>query len=248
MARKPRLVVVLVGLLGLLLTAVVAPTTQAQPVKFETETHFRCYVISQQTPEPAKTVTLRDQFIGPQTLTVDEPLEFCAPTSKNGLPILRPEEHLTMYGAAAGLPEHLTVFTEDQFGARTLEVVGARMLLVPTEKEELGFPKRLNHYWCYQAEGPRVSQSVTLDDQFGTDEVRVERPKYFCNPVEKTYAGVTERIVERQVHLTCYEIFGPQRTTATTFRARNQFEQDMFTVTSYDLLCVPSEKKGFQPA
>jgi hypothetical protein len=122
------------------------------------------------------------------------------------------------------------------------------MLRVPTEKEELGFPKRLNHYWCYQAEGPPVSRSVTLDDQFGTDEVRVERPKLFCNPVEKTYAGVTSRIVERQAHLTCYEIFGPQRTTATTFGGRNQFGQDMFTVTSFDLLCEPSEKKGFQPA
>jgi hypothetical protein len=246
MARKPPLVAALLGLLGLLL-AVVLPTAQAQPVKFEKETHFRCYTVSKQTPEPEKTVTLRDQFMGPQSLTVDEPLEFCAPTSKAGLPIEEPEEHLTIYGAAAELTPHLTVFTEDQFGERTLEVVGARTLLVPTEKEELGFPTRLNHYWCYQAEGPKVGLSVTLDDQFGTDQVRVERPKYFCNPVEKTFAGVTVRIEERKVHLTCYEIFGPQRTTATTFSARNQFEQDMFTVTSFDLLCVPSEKQGFQP-
>jgi hypothetical protein len=246
MARKPSIGVALLGLVGLSL-ALVVPAAHAQSGRFERETHFRCYTISKQTPEPAKTVTLRDQFMGPLTLTVDEPLEFCAPTSKDGLPILRPEEHLTMYGAAAELTPHLMVFTEDQFGARTLEVVGARMLLVPTEKEELGFPTRLNHYWCYQAEGPRVGRSVTLDDQFGADQVRVERPKLFCNPVEKTYAGVTEGIVERRVHLTCYETFGPQRTTATTFNVRNQFEQDMFTVTSYDLLCVPSEKEGFQP-
>jgi hypothetical protein len=247
MARKTSLVVALLGLLGLLLAGLV-PTAQAQPVRFDRETHFRCYTISQQTPEPAETVTLTDQFMGPHTLTVDEPLEFCAPTSKDGLPILRPEEHLTMYRAPAELTPHLTVSTEDQFGERTLEVVGARMLLVPTEKEELGFPTRLNHYWCYQAEGPRVSSRVTLDDQFGTDLVRVERPKLFCNPVEKIHDGQRFRIVERKVHLTCYEIFAPQRTTATTFSARNQFEQDMFTVTSFEFLCVPSEKKGFQPA
>src|SRR6266508_3429385 len=160
------------------------PSAQAR-VPFERETHFRCYIVSQQTPQAAETVTLSDQFLRNVTLTVDEPLQFCAPTSKNGLPIEEPEEHLTMYGAAVELTPHLTVFTEDQFGARTLEVVGARMLLVPTEKQELGFPERLNHYWCYQAEGPVVGRSVTLDDQFGADEVRVERPKLFCNAVEQ---------------------------------------------------------------
>jgi hypothetical protein len=28
----------------------------------------------------------------------------------------------------------------------------------------------------------------------------------------------------------------------------NQLETDSFTVTSFELLCVPSEKHGFQPA
>jgi hypothetical protein len=39
-----------------------------------------------------------------------------------------------MYAAPQELTPHLRVFTEDQFGARTLEVVGARVLLVPTQK------------------------------------------------------------------------------------------------------------------
>jgi len=65
--------------------------------------HFRCYIISQQTPRPATSVTLKDQFLEDVTLTIDEPLQFCAPTSKNGLEIEEPEEHLTMYGAAANL-------------------------------------------------------------------------------------------------------------------------------------------------
>src|SRR5688500_2476235 len=61
-------------------------------VNLERETHFRCYIVSQQTPEPANTVTLSDQFTEEATLTVDEPLQFCAPTSKNGLDIREPEE------------------------------------------------------------------------------------------------------------------------------------------------------------
>jgi hypothetical protein len=49
------------------------------------------------------------------------------------------------------------------------------------------------------------------------------------------------------VHLTCYEIFGPQATTAQTFGVFNQFETDVFTVTFYQLLCAPAAKLGFTP-
>jgi hypothetical protein len=238
------------SLLGVIL-AVAGPTAWGQPVDFFEETHFRCYIVSQQTPQPAETVTLSDQFLEDVALTVDEPLQFCAPTSKNGVEIEEPEEHLTMYDAPQELTPHLTVSTRDQFGARALEVVSARVLLVPTQKRVGGleFPNRLNHYWCYEANGPRVGESHTLDDQFsGPDTVRVEEPRYFCNPVEKIHAGERFRIVERQVHLTCYEIHGPQKTEPTQFDMTNQLETDTFTVTSYELLCVPSEKLGFQPA
>jgi hypothetical protein len=217
-------------------------------VNFERETHFRCYVVSSQTPEPATIVTLDDQFQAATTLTVDEPLEFCAPTSKNGLPILAPEEHLTMYGAPQELPQHILVSTEDQFGPRTLEVVGARVLLVPTQKlvGELEFPTKLNHYWCYQTNGERVGEPVSLDDQFSASDVRVQQPVYFCNPVTKTVGGVTTPIEEQQVHLTCYDIKGPQKTNAQEFNVFNQFETDLFTVTSWDILCVPSAKLGYE--
>jgi hypothetical protein len=245
-ARSHR--IVLLAALALTVGALPVPVAQAQPVDFEKETHFRCYVISQQTPEAARTVTLSDQFLQGVTETPDEPLQFCAPTSKNGLPILEPEEHLTFYEAPERLTPHLSVSTEDQFGARTLRVVSAHYLLVPSEKEELGEPRRLNHYWCYDATGPRVGATVTLEDQFGSDTVRVEKPRLFCNPVEKISAAGRERIVEREVHLTCYDIFGPQATEATQFSASNQFETDMFTVTSWDYLCVPSAKVGFAPA
>jgi hypothetical protein len=235
-------------LLGVIL-AVAVPTAWAQKVDFEEETHFRCYIVSQQTPAPARTVTLKDQF-QTATLTVDEPLQFCAPTSKDGATIEEEEEHLTMYGAARELVPHLTVVTEDQFGPRTLTAVGARVLLVPTQKlvGGLGEPKKLNHYWCYDVTGPPVGKSVTLKDQFGTDTVRVEQPDLFCNPVEKTVAGKTFKIEEREVHLTCYDIKGPQRTQATAAPVKNQFEQDTFTITAFELLCVPSAKIRFAPA
>jgi hypothetical protein len=55
-------------------------------------------------------------------------------------------------------------------------------------------------------------------------------------------------IEEENVHLTCYDIKGPQKTKATESGVLNQFESDMFTITSWNLLCVPSEKLGFVPA
>jgi hypothetical protein len=69
----------------------------------------------------------------------------------------------------------------------------------------------------------------------------------FCNPVVKVHNGVTTRIEERAVHITCYDIKGPQRTEATSFGVMNQFESDTFTITSFDLLCEPAEKLGFEP-
>jgi len=243
------------ALLGVIF-AVAVPTVWAQGVDFEKETHFRCYIVSQQTPRAATAVTLTDQFLEDVTLEVDEPLQFCAPTSKNGVEIEEPEEHLTMYGAAANLVPHLIVETVDQFGPRTLEAVGARVLLVPTEKvavegvpTDLGEPRQLNHSWCYQVTGEPVDRVVTLKDQFRSDTLRVEQPVLFCNPVEKRVGGkVVGRIVEREVHLTCYDLHGPQRTEATRVEIANQFEEDTFTITSFELLCVPSEKTGFEPA
>ena len=138
-------------------------------------------------------------------VSMDEPELFCPPTSKNGLGIGEPEEHLTTYTAPSPLEPDLSVRTEDQFGPRTLRVIGARELYVPTQKlvGDLGFPRRLNHHWCYEAFGPKVGQTVTVDDQLGADTVRVERPHRLCNPVEKVSEAKWLRIEERQVHLTC---------------------------------------------
>ena len=86
--------------------------------------------------------------------------------------------------------------------AHRLVAEGARVLLVTTQKE-LGFPTRLNHYCCYDVTGAPVDTTVTLADEFGSDTVRVEQPEYFCNPVVKIHNGVTTRIKERQLHLTC---------------------------------------------
>jgi len=216
------------------------------------ENHFRCYIISQQTPQAAPTITLDDQFTtAPQPVEVGEPLMFCPPTAKtHGQQVFEIEdenEHYTLY-PAPGPASPQTVLITDQFGTDVpWRLTTPKYVLVPTAKTIGGvtFDDRddLNHYWCYEASGPRVGARVTLDDQFGgPDTVRVTTPTLLCTPAEKVHAGETFRIEDRNLHLACYEIHGKQATEQFTFTAENQFETDQFQTAAWEILCAPAEK------
>jgi hypothetical protein len=70
----------------------------------------------------------------------------------------------------------------------------------------------MNHYWCYEANGPRVGVRATLEDQFsGPDNVRITTPTLLCNPAEKVHGDERFRIEDRNLHLACYEVHGKQR-------------------------------------
>jgi hypothetical protein len=237
----------LVGVTVLLVAGAPAP---AQPPS--KENHFRCYIVSQQTPQPAQTITLDDQFTnGPVTVTVGEPVMFCAPTAKTVgtevSPIEDEQEHYTLY-AAPGVASPRNALVTDQFGTDVpWQVTTPKYLLVPTAKTIGGvtFDDRadLNHYWCYQATGPRVGVRATLEDQFsGPDDIRVTTPTLLCNPAEKVHGTQTFRIEDRNLHLACYEIHGKQKTEQFTFLAENQFETDQFQISSWEILCAPAEK------
>jgi hypothetical protein len=216
------------------------------------ENHFRCYIVSQQTPQPAVPVTLEDQFTAaPVPVMVGEPVMFCPPTEKtvgdDVFPIEDEEEHYTLYTApSAAAPRN--IFVTDQFATDALwQVTTPKYLMVPTAKTIGGvtFDDRedMNHYWCYDANGPRVGVRATLDDQFaGPDDIRVTTPTLFCNPAEKVHDGETFPIEDEELHLACYEIHGKQKTQQFTFAVENQFEMDMFQSGPWEILCAPAEK------
>ncbi|MGH2947153.1 MAG: hypothetical protein ACRDPC_13005 [Solirubrobacteraceae bacterium] len=56
-----------------------AAPASAQPAE---ENHLRCYIVSQQTPKPAATVTLEDQLGGPDAVRVTTPHLLCTPAEK----------------------------------------------------------------------------------------------------------------------------------------------------------------------
>jgi len=238
----------LVGGSVLLLAGAPAP---AQPPSKE-KNHFRCYIVSQQTPQAAETITLEDQFTTePESVTVGEPVMVCAPTEKtvgeDVSPIEDEEEHYTLY-SAPGVASPRSVLVTDQFGADvSWQVTTPKYVLVPTAKTIGGVTfddrDKLNHYWCYEANGPRVGVRATLEDQFsGPDDVRITTPTLLCNPAEKVHGNQRFRIEDRNLHLACYEIHGKQKTEQFTIGAENQFETDVFQTAAWEILCAPAEK------
>lgn len=226
-----------------------APAPAAPP---SDKNHFRCYIVSQQTPQAAETITLDDQFTtAPVTVTVGEPVMVCAPTAKTvggeTFPIDDEEEHFVLYNAP-DVAAPRSVLVTDQFGEGvTWEVTTPKYVLVPTAKTVGGetFDDRdnQNHYWCYEANGPRVGVRATLDDQFsGPDAVRVTTPTLFCNPAAKVHGDEEFPILDEELHLACYEIHGKQKTEQHMIGVENQFETDVFQTAAWEILCAPAEK------
>jgi hypothetical protein len=64
----------------------------------------------------------------------------------------------------------------------------------------------------------------------------------FCNPAEKTHAGVVYPVQNRRAHLTCYEILdhatSPMRSTTVT----NQLGTGQAQLYVQEVLCVPTRK------
>jgi hypothetical protein len=238
------------ALVGMAIMLVGGGPAPAQPPS--NENHFRCYVVSQQTPQPAETITLDDQFTTEaETVMVGEPVLVCAPTAKTVptgvFPIEDEEEHFVLYNAP-GTASPRSVLVTDQFGTDVAwQVTTPKYVLVPTAKTIGGvtFDDRanLNHYWCYEANGPRVGVRATLEDQFsGPDNVRITTPTLLCNPAEKVHDGQRFPIEDRNLHLACYEIHGKQKTQQFMIDVENQFEEDVFQTAAWEILCAPAEK------
>jgi hypothetical protein len=243
----------LVAAVGILCTSGIA---LAQGQGQVDEQHFRCYIISQQTPQPAAEITLDDQFTsGPMSTMAGEPVMFCPPTAKSvdqdEFPIEDEQEHYALYNAP-GVAVPRTVLVTDQFGTNVpWQITTPKYVMVPTAKtvvidgEDVTFDDRenMNHYWCYEASGPRPNVRATLEDQFsGPDVVRVTRPTLFCAPAEKVHGSETFEILDENLHLACYEIHGKQKTEQHTLTAQNQFETDQWQTAAWEILCAPAAK------
>jgi len=109
----------------------------------------------------------------------------------------------------------------------------------------------LDHFLCYEARGEKVKNvRVDLEDQFGFQgQVKVKKPKLFCNPVAKTADGRFTEISDVTAHLTGYKIKDRDNDVKRRVLVGNQFgPEQRLRVKEPKLLLVPSEKNGVRSA
>ena len=95
-----------------------------------------------------------------------------------------------------------------------------------------------DHYKCYKTLGARNdTRTVTLADQFGTEQVTVKRPFRLCNPANKNGEGV----IDSTSHLMCYKI-RPHPFVQRTVLAQNQFGDNYLRIIRPESLCNPAAK------
>lgn len=188
-----------------LLNPVEKRRTGKEPVPIERpEEHFTCYEISYMS-SPARTVHVRNQFVGDSTLRIGRPLALCTPAAKTltGTPGAPPSDldHFECYDVTSESPiftsETLTVV--DEFGTRTVRLDRARELCNPVEKRRAGMApepikRPAEHYVCYRivSHSPAFSaRTVFTRDQFNLDSLRVVSPRRVCVPSEKLEGAPT---------------------------------------------------------
>ncbi len=203
--------------------------------------HFKAYPLEAQ-PIQDK-VALKGQFdedfVGTKLTRLSL---FANPVSKNGEGIPDRNAHLNWYEIEGPTEPERTLEIRNQFGVEHIRIGQPKFLASPAEKHEEGseFPKRLDHFKCYEVlEGRAPDRVVSLEDQFGRDnEMRVLKPRFFCVPVEKLHgSGKPTRIHCPSQHLTVYDVAPRPRVVVDQFGVR-QIE-----FAPCELLCVPTLKR-----
>jgi hypothetical protein len=172
--------------------------------------------------------------------------KFANPVMKNGEPIVNEALHQTWW-QIDDVQSGRRVFIENQFGPQVWFTKDARYLVLPASKN---VPTPLpdgtgQHYKCYEAQGPPMDLPVQLQDQWGFFDPIVAEPVLFCNPVFKTFQGVTSPTLNDSLHMACYRLEPPQQLIEMFF-AWDQFGLwEPLTVTQAEWLCVPSAKLEF---
>jgi hypothetical protein len=188
-------------------------------------------------------IWLRDQF-GEVMVSPLELRKFSTPVSKNLEPICDEIAHQSWWEFRFPEPPRI-VEVWNQFGRFEWTLGDAVYLIMPALK----FPEPgqeipiLNHYVCYDAQGPSVDIPVRLRDQFGEETVVVLHPVYFCNPCEKqTPDGIIHPIIDHNALITVYFVDNPLPHDYQVFM-RDQFFEEGLILHENLFLEVPAIKR-----
>jgi hypothetical protein len=190
----------------------------------------------------------RDQF---GEVVIDELMltKFATPVSKNNEGICDTLAHQSWWEFLVPQPIRI-IEAQDQFGTHEWMLGDARFLLLPALKNDpTGQPiPELNHYICYDANGPMIEIPVRLGDQFDLVNVVVLDARYFCNPCEKqTPDGFVYPIIDPSAHLTVYFVDNPTPYQIEAL-VRDQFMEGPVLLRENFFLAVPALKtQVFEP-
>ncbi len=239
-------------LIGLLVCCIsLAAFTQERPVK---QNHFKVYSAKSEEIRPVF-VLLKDQFTKEPSRTRLVQVRFFANPVKKTFgqttsPIAKPNAHLTWYKFDKPETAKYKVTFANQFGDQRWTVGEAEFLLVPTQKIEpnSSMPKDFNHFKAYKVlAGEFKPVKVELTDQFDKEgkpvTVEVTKPLFFCNPTMKN----KEPIVNERYHLACYAIEKAPATKVQSVNTADQFAKRKLDLGPAAMLCVPTDKREFQP-
>jgi hypothetical protein len=207
--------------------------------------HFAVYPTVGAVPSVDVAVELVDQF-GGRGHVVTSLNAFLVPTTKNSEPINDPRSHLSLWTITEPTEPSREVVVDNQFGEQMLMVGAARYLLAPALKNpQTGDerPDSIGHFKCYDAFGPLLNRTVTLQTQFGAHAVNVVVPVYLCNPAEKRLeSGEVFPMMNPDAHLVCYDISSGSAQNMSVV-VHDQFLEEGVNLELWpDFLCVPSFK------
>jgi PKD repeat protein len=77
---------------------------------------------------------------------------------------------------------------EDQFAAEIVEVKKPFLICAPADKDGSGIVDPATHICCYKIKGSKLDppENVEIEDQWGTLQLEVKKPKFLCQPCSKT--------------------------------------------------------------
>ena len=176
---------------------------------------------------------------------------FANPVSKNGEPLYNRNAHLTWYRGVQPAEPIRRVVLENQFGKFDIRTGTGYGLLVPTQKVERGsaFAEEVDHFKVYRLVDvvSVPAKGVKLQDQFGSEGVRLRLPLYFAVPVMKRHGEKDFPIHNENAHLLIFSITVQDIKKKVTLR--NQFANGIsINVVRSIMLAAPSLKREWQPA
>jgi copper(I)-binding protein len=199
-------------------------------------------------------VNLTDQFGTEQNVLVTQAGAFGNPAwmKYNGelMEIVNEDDHAVGYWFNSTATYKNEIVVSNVFGNWTVNVTEPKqnegVLSVPSEKissEPIPPLGHLKGYGIDVVNIPYVGENVTVGDQFGNWTATVGWGASFANPVEKTYNGVTEGILDEVCHFMGFGLEGivPHEWVV---EVNNQFGTQNLTVYGPTGLSVPTEKNS----